>query len=411
MVALRPIGRKPTGPLQPQNGSAQVNDAVRKFLVARENARRFHKGEIGNVDPDHCFGHWLSLVGRGDWRGIAKEYGKTLAYVHSDHLDATGVRSKAAMSASTGGPSGGYLVPPELAIDLMGDVGEESLIRPRAMIAPMTSSTLDLPYIDATTTTGTSGVPTFFGGIQMSFLSEAQARKETEPKFRNVSLKAWDLSGYAVLSNTMQADSYGLDAWLRKLFARSIGWFEDYFFMQGTGVGQPLGFLNAAASLVVNRTGGVNKVVQLDIATMDTDLLPHSFVHAIWLATVSAMVQILQISGWVPNQSLLADPKSGGEGGTSTRSAGLLQNRPLYATEKLPALGTKGDLMLVDPSLYVIGDRMAVEIATSTEWPTVFPNYQTAWRVLERVDGQPVMSKTMTLQEQGTVVSPYVVLN
>ena len=42
-----------------------------------------------------------------------------------------------------------------------------------------------------------------------------------------------------------------------------------------------------------------------------------------------------------------------------------LLGRPAFPSEKLPALGTKGDLMLLDPSLYVVGDRQQIEIAAS----------------------------------------------
>jgi len=398
----------------PRNGKAQVDDAVRKFRAARADARRFHKAAIGDVDPDHCFCDWLGKVGAGDAAGIRKEYGRTLDYAFPDVLDRTGVRSKAALSESASGLSGGYLAPPELADELMGDVSEEAFVRPLARVIDMASASLNLPWPDATTTTGTAGVPTFFGGIQMFWTGEAKARAETEPKFRQLQLKAYDLSGVALMSNPLTQDALGINAWLRNLFARSIAWFEDYAFMQGSGVGQPLGVLNAPATIKVTRNAA-SQVKYVDVAAMDADLLPHSFLHAMWLITVSAMVQVTQLidasgkTAWTPNfPNYFEDGK---KSGAANRSIGILFNRPMYITEKLPALGTLGDVILFDPSLYVIGDRKAVEVAVSTEYPTAYPNYQTAWRILERVDGQPLVNKSITLQDQATVVSPYVVLN
>src|SRR5262249_42312350 len=52
------------------------------------------------------------------------------------------------------------------------------------------------------------------------------------------------------------------------------------------------------------------------------------------------------------------------QGATKAPNWALL-GRPAFPTEKLPAIGTKGDLMLIDPSFYVIGDRMQIEIAAS----------------------------------------------
>jgi hypothetical protein len=40
-----------------------------------------------------------------------------------------------------------------------------------------------------------------------------------------------------------------------------------------------------------------------------------------------------------------------------------LLNLAVTITEKVPAPGTAGDVMLIDPALFVIGDRMQLEIA------------------------------------------------
>ncbi len=53
--------------------------------------------------------------------------------------------------------------------------------------------------------------------------------------------------------------------------------------------------------------------------------------------------------------------------------------------------------MLLDPSLYVIGDRMQIEIAASEH--VNFLKNQMTWRVVERVDGQPWLDKPITLQD------------
>ena len=157
-------GPSPPCPLIPfasahKNGATQVNDTLRKFLTLREGAGKFHKKLSGDVDPYHCWADWLSTVWREDTAGIRKEYGATLDFAFGPWLDRSGCRSKAALSETSGSASGGYLVPPELSIELMGDVAEEAFIRPLAVVQHMTSATLTLSYPDATTTTGTAGVP------------------------------------------------------------------------------------------------------------------------------------------------------------------------------------------------------------------------------------------------------------
>jgi HK97 family phage major capsid protein len=402
----------------------QVNGALRKFAESREGARRFHREKIGRVNPDHCFADWIFKVANRDEAGIRKTYGDSLQrefgeriytdrrgkVVHlASDLDSSGVRSKAAMSVSGSGAVGGYLVPPEVRDELMRDVSEEAFVRSEATVVPMRSATLDLPLPDATTTTGVAGVPTFFGGIQMSFGAEAMSIPETEPKIRLVELRANELVGYCVVSNPMMQDALGLNAWLRRLFARSVAWFEDYFFMRGNGVGQPTGALNSAAAIKVTRNGA-NLVKYVDLSTMLTDLLPYSYLHAAWYITVSAMVQVTQLidasgkTAWVPNY-----PNELDSDGKGNRSIGAVFGRPTYVTEKLPALGTLGDVMLFDPTLYVIGDRQAVEIDVSPD--VNFKSNQATWRIIERVDGQPWFSKSVVLSDQATTVSSIVILN
>jgi HK97 family phage major capsid protein len=113
----------------------------------------------------------------------------------------------------------------------------------------MGSATLQFPYLDVTTVQS-AGVTPFTGGVQMYWTSEAQTRTETEPKFKMMELKAQELSGYSVSSNILLQDAaFGLEKFLFTLFGQAIAWFEDYAFLQGNGVGKPMGILNAGATI------------------------------------------------------------------------------------------------------------------------------------------------------------------
>lgn len=368
----------------PTNGSGQVNDLLAQFMAAREGGRRFHAKRIGlDVDPEHCWADFLCRVAAGDRAGIEKEYGVT----------------KAAM-AETSGVVGGYTVPIDLRLDLMKDVSEESIFRPRAMVVPMTASQVQLPLPDATTAQSAGTAP-YFGGILLQFKPEAVTRPETEPAFLQVNLHPWELSGYALASNNWIADNAsGLEAVLRRLFARSVAWYEDYYFLRGTGVGQPLGILNGAGSVVVNRQTGGSFTVQ-DAGKLSDALIPSAWVNAIWTVfpNVWSKMVVLNTTGWQLNQ-----PRGAGN------HHYILNGIQGYVTDKVPALGTKGDVMLFDPTRYVIGDR-GLEIAFSPDEPTAYLKNQGVWRIVDRVDGRPWFEKTMTAADGATSVAPYAVLN
>src|SRR5438270_6282078 len=173
-------------------------------------------------------------------------------------------------------------------------MAEETFIRPRAFVVPMAAATLQMPYLDVTTVQS-AGVSPFFGGVQMSWTAEAQTRTETEPQFKQMELRAWELSGYSVSSNVLLQDSIvGLEKFLMTLFAKAIAWYEEYAFLQGNGAGKPQGMLTAAATIAVTRANG-NQIGFADVATMWSKLLPVSWNSAVWAFSPSAIPQLLQL--------------------------------------------------------------------------------------------------------------------
>jgi HK97 family phage major capsid protein len=270
----------------------------------------------------------------------------------------------------------------------------------------MGSATLQIPYLDVTTVQS-AGTSPFFGGVKMSWTAEAQTRTETEPQFKQLELKAWELSGYSVSSNVLLQDSViGLEKFLFTLFAKAIAWYEEYAFLQGNGAGQPQGILGANASATVSRQTA-NKVQFQDVATMWSKLLPISWNKAIWTGSPSIIPQLIQLQDGA-NRAIFLQIGAADKGAITSGPNWALLGRPFFPTEKVPALGTKGDLMLIDPSFYVIGDRMQIEVAASEH--VNFLRNQMTWRVVERVDGQPWLDKQVTLQDGTTTVSPFVVL-
>jgi HK97 family phage major capsid protein len=137
---------------------------------------------------------------------------------------------------------------------------------------------------------------------------------------------------------------------------------------------------------------------------MFSKLLPASWSKAVWAFSPTCVPQLLQLKDGA-NRAIFISVDQG----ITKYPVWSLLGRPAIVTEKLPALGTKGDLMLLDPSLYVVGDRMQVEVAASEH--VNFLRNQMTWRVVERVDGQPWLEKAITLQDSTTQVSPFVALN
>jgi HK97 family phage major capsid protein len=388
--------------------NAAINGALRQVADAQAHSRRnlvpalFGSTPIGDRDPRHNFGDFCLCIATKNHKRLEEEYGSFM-------VDNSGVRMKAPMSEQSGS-TGGYTVPPDFYQQLLAVIAENTFIRPRAWVQPMASATLQFPYLDVTTVQS-AGVSPFFGGVQMYWTEEAQTRTETEPAFKMMELKAHELSGYSVSSNVLLADAaFGLEKFLFTLFGQAIAWFEEYAFIAGNGVGKPIGMAVCPAAISTGGAAGAtgrqnaNQIVYADVATMWSKLLPASWQKAIWCFSPTCVPQLLQLKDGA-NRAIFV---SIDQGATKSPNWNLL-GRPAIPTEKNPAMGTKGDLILIDPSLYVIGDRMQIEVAASEH--VNFLKNQMTWRVVERVDGQPWLEKAITLQDATSQVSPFVVLN
>jgi HK97 family phage major capsid protein len=392
----------------------RLNDTITETIKKVANAQTLsfkgaHErifGTDGDGDPKRNFGDWclqVALLGSSKTSPQTKSAAlDRLDKVYGSQRNEWNPETKAAL-AEASGATGGYTVPPDFYRQLLAIAAEENTFRQYGFVMPMASATLQFPYLDITTAQSAGNTP-FFGGVIANWTSEAQTRTEVEPKFKMMELKAQELSGYSVSSNILLQDAaFGLEKFLFTIFGKACAWYEEYAFLQGNGVGKPLGVLNAGATISYTRTLGGHFSFG-DIAGMLSKLLPASYNRAHWYVSPTVVADLLQLKDGSSRSVFISIDQ-----GATKPPVWKLLNLPVHITEKIPALGTKGDVMLIDPSLYVIGDRMALEVAASEH--VNFLANQMTWRFVQRVDGRPWLDNSITLQDGSTTVSPFVVLN
>jgi len=298
------------------------------------------------------------------------------------------------------GASGGFLVPTDFLAQLQAVMGESALVRNRATIIRMRRRQIELPVLNQTGTT--AGRPHWYGGMRSYWAEEATEKTETEPGFQKVSLTAHKLIMLTHASDELVDDSaISIADFLSGPmgFAGCIAWNEDYTFINGTGVGQPLGVIPAPATITVARAVG-GAIGWPDLANMVENFLPSG--RGVWFITQSAMADLIQLSGPAGNASYIWVPNAAGG------VPGYLLGMPVIWTEKCPLIGNAGDVILADWRYYLIGDRQAttVESSQAPKWEYD----ETSWRAVHRVDGQPWLSAPLTYQDGTTQVSPFVIL-
>jgi HK97 family phage major capsid protein len=310
-----------------------------------------------------------------------------------------GLQTKA--MAGNVGATGGFLIPVEFLANMQAVMAEDALVRKYATVIRMTRRQLQIPVLDQAGALGV-GLPNWFGGMRFYWRDEGQEKTETEPKFRRINLVAKKLIGYTSASDELLEDSaISLADFLGGPlgFAGGIAWMEDYSFFRGAGGGQPRGVVNAPVTLAPARAGA-GAVSYVDCINMLAQFLPSS--RGRWFVSQSVMSSLIQMTGPAGNPSYVWQP--------SARDGvpGYLFGMPVHWTEKLPVLGTRGDILLADWRYYLIGDRQATTVESSQ-----YPRWQfdeTSWRAVHRVDGQPWLSAPLTYQDAVTQVSPFVVL-
>lgn len=317
--------------------------------------------------------------------------------------------------AEGSGVTGGYVVPPHFVNELLAIAAEDAFFEPRARVIPMNSRTMTLPMLDITTAQA-AGTSPYFGGILAQWQPEAASINQTEPAFRQSEWTAYDLVLYTVSSaQLLQDNAIGLDALLTQLFGQAITWYKEYAYLRGLGAGNsmPLGIVNAGATHTVTRSAATTFRL-VDAAAMMSRLHARSWDNACWIMHQSVLPQLIQFYASVETSlqsGLLTWLPALGDGKVGPAAMKLpqvfLNGLPVYFTEKLPTLGTTGDVILADLSMYVIGTRLDMQIDMSPHF--LFRNNQLAWRVVCRCDGKPWLNSTIT-DASGWVQSPFVML-
>ena len=298
---------------------------------------------------------------------------------------------------------GGFLVPEEWRSDIVLASLESAIMRPRAMVLPMRQLRTNVPVVDDTT-----HATTVLGGVNFVWTEENTPLTESQGTFGLVTLDAKKVAGYLTAPNELVADGPAFSAFIRRVMPLGLAWAEDDAFISGTGVGKPLGCLNAPCAIKVTR-GTSSKVLHADVISMVTRILPQSLNRYVWLCSTDVFVQLLQVYllvGTIPTSAAAAPP-----GWLAPDPSGQwrLLGAPIYATEHSPAMGTLGDLAAVDPAMYVIGDLVVSQLDASDQLQ--YNLDKSVFRLTARCDGRMWPQTAVTPKRGANTVSPVVLLN
>lgn len=315
---------------------------------------------------------------------------------------------KAAGANETIASEGGFLVQEDFSTQLMGLVHDTGPLIQRVTNIPISSNAnaLKLPIIDETSRARGSR----WGGIRAYWLAEGELKLDSKPKFARIELGLNKIAALGYATDELLQDSTALEAIMKQGFTEEIRFEVEDSFINGNGVGKPLGILNSGAVITVAKTSGqaAATISFANLVAMLDRLPARSRRNAVWLiadSQVETALYSIQLPGAAGYPVYLPPGQSGTPGNAQP---GRLLGLPVIPVEYLPALGTVGDIMLVDLSEYITIDKGGIQSAESMHVRFVYD--EMTFRMVYRIDGQPAWRQPVTTANGAVTKSPFVVL-
>lgn len=357
-------------------GTAPVVANVRD--LAQDDAKRGHRS----------LGHFAAQVMRASTDRSAFD---TLAA-------ATGMNQTVASD-------GGFLVPPSFANEIKDLMGTSDSLLDKTDNYTVEGESLTFPVVDDKNRTNGQ----IAGGVRAYFKSEAAQMTASKPQFRDHKLEPQELFCYVPVTDKMLRNSpIALEQWLTGKSADAINFKIGDTIINGTGIGQPKGILSSAGRVTVAKEGGQGAatIVKENIDKMWARCPAKHRANAIWIINQEVETQLESLSAVVGTGGVPVYLPAGGI--TETPNA-RLKGRPVLPLEYCAALGTEGDIMLVDFKQYSVGLKGGIEAAMSIHLR--FDYAESVFRFRFEVDGQPWWQTPFTpYKGTGSTLSPFVTL-
>lgn len=299
---------------------------------------------------------------------------------------------------------GGFLVQTDFATGLINRVYEQSPLVSRVTKIPIGANSNGIKLNAVAETSRASSI---WGGIILYWLGEGGTKTPSRPEFRQIELTLKKIAGLYYATDELLQDAAALESVAAQGFAQALDVELERVILRGSGAGQPMGILTSPALITQTAETGqlAATILAENIIKMWARLWSRSQSSAVWLVSQSVFPQlytmglVIGTAGfplWVPPNGLAGSPN------------GTLMGRPIFTIENCSALGTVGDICLVDPTEYLLATKGGPQIASSIH--VNFINDETCFRIVFRCDGQPAWNSPLTPKDASSTVGPFVVL-
>lgn len=305
------------------------------------------------------------------------------------------------------GADGGYAVPPDYRAKIMQAMMGEANLLSYCDQYTTPSNTIEVPADETSPWEDSEGILAYW---------ESEAGQKTQSKLA-LKLKTLRLNKLIALipcSDELLDDAIGLDAYLNKKVPIKFTAKINTALIQGTGAGTPQGILNCPSLVSVPKESGqsADTIVFENIVNMWARLYGPCQANSIWLINQDIFPQLFTMSWEGSSSSIPAYMPANGlpTGGLAASPYGTLMGRPVIPVQACPALGDKGDILLVDLKQYFAG--MKVEgIKEDISIHLWFDYDVTAFRFVFRIGGRCWWASSITPENSTNNLSWFISLD
>lgn len=227
-------------------------------------------------------------------------------------------------------------------------------------------------------------------GIQAYWRAESAQMSASKALTKGRSMDLHELYAFIIATEELLEDGPRLQNRLTVKAAQAINWKIDDAIVNGTGSGQPQGWLNSSCAVTVAKetSQAADSLDDQNILKMYSRLLVAPGDSPFWLANRDTVPQLAAMTigdqpVWMPPGALISAP------------GGILLGYPVRFSEHAQTVGDKGDLQLVSPRGYYAARRtQGVQFASSMH--LYFDYNMQAFRWTFRFGGQPHLSAAVS---------------
>lgn len=302
------------------------------------------------------------------------------------------------------GSDGGFALQTDFASVIMESAVQQSPLLNRLDRYTCSSSANAMRWVSADETDVSKSV---FGGVQMYWASEGAAVNASKPKFREMKMDLEKMMGFLYCTDEMLEDVAFMTSFASSSFMLAGDRLLTEGVISGDGVGKPLGMIHSKALVTVdkesNQTAGTflgNNAIKMQARAM-----PRNRERLVWLMHPDVEEQLPTLSIQSGNESKFLWNPEGGLGNFDTQR---VLNKPVLFEDSCSALGTAGDIMLVDPYMYILLTKGTIKQDWSIH--VEFLTDQNCFRVVYRCNGAPKVNKPLKIKNSTKTRSPFVAL-